>query len=60
MPIFPTETKKYRCKDCGEIYFRRVSSLENDKKCPKCGSKKAIRVPMTLKELWFTIKNPIL
>ena len=60
MSIFPTETKKYRCKDCGEIYFRRVPSWENDKKCPKCGSKKAIRVLMTLKELWFTIKNPIL
>lgn len=60
MSIFPTETKKYRCRDCGEIYFRRVPSWENDKKCLKCGSKKAIRVPMTLKELWFTIKNPIL
>ena len=60
MSIFPTETKKYRCKDCGEIYFLRVPTWDNDKKCPKCGSKKAIRVPMTLKELWLTIKNPIL
>ena len=60
MSIFPTETKKYRCRDCGEIYFRRVPSWENDKKCLKCGSKKAIRVPMTLKELWVTIKNHIL
>ena len=36
MPIFQTETKKYRCRDCGEIYFLRVPSWENDKKCPKC------------------------
>ncbi len=33
---------------------------EMDYKCPKCGSKKAIRVLLTLKEWWFIIKHPML
>ena len=44
MSIFPTETKKYRCKDCGEIYFLRVPTWDNDKKCPKCGSKNLTKI----------------
>ena len=37
-----------------------VDTVEMDYKCPKCGSKKAIRLPLTPKEWWFIIKHPML
>jgi len=36
----------YKCKECGKVFevFRRFSELDEEVKCPNCGSEKTERV----------------
>jgi len=39
-------TYDYKCKECGKVFevFRRFSELDEEVKCPNCGSEKTERV----------------
>ena len=39
-------TYDYKCKECGKVFevFRRFSELDEEVKCPNCGSEKTEKV----------------